>query len=61
MKYLPHRPIKDDFAVVTARQKENRQREKKKKEDAFEKFHHERNQFQTLKQQINDNILGKQG
>jgi hypothetical protein len=61
-KHLPHRSIENDFAVVGTRQKKNRQRKKKKKnEGAFKKFHHERDQFQMLKQQINDNILGKQG
>ncbi|MBR1843447.1 MAG: hypothetical protein IJ793_01025 [Opitutales bacterium] len=42
MKQLPHRPIENDFAVVRARQKKNRQREEEKEEkDAQEKFSEE--------------------
>ena len=37
MKYLPHRPIENDFAVVCARQKKNCQREEKKKEKDAQK------------------------
>ena len=39
MKYLPHRPIKSNFSVVRARQKENRQEEEEKgKKGSQEKF-----------------------
>ena len=37
MKYLPHRPIEDDFAVVRAGEKKNRQREKKKDKEGTQK------------------------
>jgi hypothetical protein len=39
VKYLSHRPVENNFAVVRAREKKNCQREKEKEEkDAQEKF-----------------------
>ena len=50
MKYLPHRPIENNFAVVGAREEKNCQREKKKdKEGSQEKFSKETHKaFQKL-------------
>jgi hypothetical protein len=55
-KHLPHRSIKDDFAVVGAGKKKNRQGEKEKEEkDAQEKFSKETHKLPYNVQKI---ILG---